>query len=785
MGLETLVVAGSLWLFGKYNSKFVDGLLNFLKESGLRSADLAKWAKYGWSFAPVKYDNRMRELYSTIPMLGKTKPVSLEGIFTDVYVLNELTAFRRFDISKLKEMNKDSESLGKETSRINGLELVKDSASAKDSKNNRLFILGKPGAGKTTFLKYLALQAANGVIDKVPIFVSIKEWDDSGLDLLPFIVKQFEICDFPNADLFVKYVLKHGYAIVLFDGLDEVKQEERRREKTISSLRDFSTQYWDSQCLITCRIAATEYSFEHFQYIELADFTDGQIDQYVSKWFKEEPKKLELFKEEFSKAENKGLREIARQPILLGLICIYFDEMLVFAHRRVEIYEKALEALLIKWDSSRLIRRDEIYRGLSLGRKLEMFARIAARTFQDNEYFLPQDKLARYIVEYLLQLPNAEAEIDIDGIAVLKAIEERHGIFSERANSIYSFSHLTFQEYFAAKHIASDNSGRALRNLLNKDIVTDDRWYEVIRFTASLQGNADLFFDLFKKAIGEFISSDPELDKFLRWAEVKANSVIIREEQPIARSVYCLLGIIADHALCMDANPLDLGEKSSFWVNSPAPAIISFITGKQGDQTSLTRALSSMRNSILDLDKTLHEEDDTTHPLVKQSLLTLISYVHTFLQAPVVGYDYMLDIGLLYLLNIALVLKRISHKQSLSWIAPQFKALILRVQVLSSAGKQSLLAGMLAEMAMLLDEPYKDTWIKLANDLHETMRQTRNIGHDWQLTTLQYRNIREYFKVNTLLYECLRQAVVSDRSSILNSFLVLEQSTGSIDSTVS
>lgn len=422
MGLETLIVASSLWLFGKYHSKFVDGLLNFLKESGLNSSDLAKWAKYGWTLAPVRYDNRMRELYSKTPMLGKSTPVSLEGIFTDVYVLSELTAFRRFDISKLREVSKDPVALEDDVNRINGLDLVKKS----DSK--RLFILGKPGAGKTTFLRYLVLQAANGVLDKVPIFVSLKEWDDSGLELFPFLVKQFEICDFPNADLFVKYILKSGYAMVLFDGLDEVKQEAGRREKTISSLRDFSTQYWDSQCLITCRIAATEYSFHHFQYIELADFTDEQIDQYVGKWFKGEPKKLELFQEEFEKAENKGLREIARQPILLGLICIYFDEMLVFAHRHVEIYEKALEALLVKWDSSRLIRRDEIYRGLSLGRKLEMFARIAARTFQDNEYFLPQDKLAHYIVEYLRQLPNAEDEIDIDGVAVLKAIEEQHGI---------------------------------------------------------------------------------------------------------------------------------------------------------------------------------------------------------------------------------------------------------------------------------------------------------------------------------------------------------------------
>src|SRR6185369_4492754 len=101
--------------------------------------------------------------------------------------------------------------------------------------------------------KYLALKATDGVLDKVPIFVSLKQWDDSNLELFPFLVKQFEICDFPNADLFVRFILKHGYALVLFDGLDEVKQEAGRRDKMIHALRDFSDQYWDSQCVITCR----------------------------------------------------------------------------------------------------------------------------------------------------------------------------------------------------------------------------------------------------------------------------------------------------------------------------------------------------------------------------------------------------------------------------------------------------------------------------------------------------------------------------------------------------
>jgi predicted NACHT family NTPase len=52
--------------------------------------------------------------------------------------------------------------------RIPGLEAVE--------KHRRLMVLGKPGAGKTTFLKYLAMQCITGgyAADKVPFFVTLK-----------------------------------------------------------------------------------------------------------------------------------------------------------------------------------------------------------------------------------------------------------------------------------------------------------------------------------------------------------------------------------------------------------------------------------------------------------------------------------------------------------------------------------------------------------------------------------------------------------------------------------
>ncbi len=57
---------------------------------------------------------------------------------------------------------------------------------------------------------------------------------------------------------------------------------------------------------------------------------------------------------------------------------------------------------------------------------------------------------------YLKGVPGLE---EPDGEVVLKAMEAQHGIFVERARRIHSFSHLTLQEYFAARYIV-DNEQR-------------------------------------------------------------------------------------------------------------------------------------------------------------------------------------------------------------------------------------------------------------------------------------------------------------------------------------
>lgn len=503
--LQELTPVG-IWLWENFGKEIINKALD--KSNDKLASTLEK---FKWREAANRYRCRLQDLYSTVRMLGNPNPVPLEGIYTDLYILDRPTAFYRYDIERLRQEHTETGSLSSKKERRNALDLVNE--------KDRLFILGKPGAGKTTLLKYITLLGAQEKIQSVPIFISLNDFAQSKLDLREYIEQQFEICSFPDAANFIEDgLLKKGRAIILFDGLDEVNEESGERQKITRTLSIFTSQYPANKYVVTCRVAAMDYSFEKFPYVEIADFTSQQIESFAKKWFVSNPSKGPLFIKELSKEQNSGLRELAQTPILLNLLCLNFEETFSFPPRRVEIYEEAIDALLKKWDVSRNIKRDDIYKGLSVGRKRQLFSKIAADYFDAGEIFFKEKDVAKKITEFLETLPIMEGSDPPDGETVLKAIEAQHGLLVERAYGIHSFSHLTLQEYFVAKYIVDHISDGALKKLIQNNLI-DNRWREVFLLTSSLLAEASAFLAQFQKAANGLIEGDEEVNAVVNWAK--------------------------------------------------------------------------------------------------------------------------------------------------------------------------------------------------------------------------------------------------------------------------
>jgi predicted NACHT family NTPase len=435
-----------------------------------------------------RYCGRIEQRHNQMKVIGMSRPVPIRAIFVRVNVLEKVPARHRSPIEELERNYEVEAGFGRATTTVDGLKVVNTDA--------RLAVLGRPGGGKTTFLKWIALSAIDGKLKQkqVPVLIPLKSWSDGKDTIREAINAEFKVCGFEEPNAFVDRLLDKGALILLLDALDEI-DDKKRFDAAVKEIRDLSDKYPKIRVVISCRSAAYTYLFEQFTDVELADFQWHQMEQFIKRWFIDSPHKRELCIAELKREKNRSIRELCRTPLLLTLMCLVFDDGMAFPNNRAELYREAVDVLLKRWDTSRSIRRNTAYEQLSLKKKELLLGRIAQKYFEQGKIFFRQEEVERMISEFMHSLkPNTDGtQSDVDAGEVLREIEAQHGLLVERATRIYSFSHLTFQEYFTARMITDTPDNKSAMEALIAKRALDPRWREVFILATGLLSQADDF----------------------------------------------------------------------------------------------------------------------------------------------------------------------------------------------------------------------------------------------------------------------------------------------------
>ena len=492
-------LTGTLWDIGK---RFVGTSFNYFRDRQQVTAAARSYAD--------KYRNR----YGKIRLLRMPQEIDLESVYTAVKFLDRLSIENRFgSISDLEEHYRNQ---GKRKFQTGECQSIMGSEVA--NTHQYLYVLANPGAGKSTFLRRVGLEAIKGIAGKyqhsvIPVMLELKQFNKETVDLIKLItaiITELSYFGFPDCENITEQLLKQGKLLLLFDSLDEVPNAYRNDVQ--NAIANLLTKYEQNRFILSCRIAAYESTMTNFKMIELADFDDLQIEKFITNWFISEPEIGQECWQELQQTDNKAAKELAQTPLLLTFLCLVYQENYSFPKQRSQLYVEALDILLRKWDAERRIKRDEIYKNWNINLEKTLLADIAYDYFKNDQLFFTKQEIIEYITVFLADtVDNAKY---LDGEAVLKAIAIQQGIFVERATGVYSFSHLTLQEYLTAQYISDDNQ---LIEKLVTEHLTDDRWKEVFLLVAGIKNNADRLLELMATKTSKLINTSKLKDLLLEW----------------------------------------------------------------------------------------------------------------------------------------------------------------------------------------------------------------------------------------------------------------------------
>jgi len=413
--------------------------------------------------------------------------IPLDKVFIKLNFTSESNHVERLDWEELAERRQERGREARRTETIT-LSLSEALSEALQQKYRCLIIRGAPGSGKTTLLRWLAVtfatqrQADSDRLGaqfeqgRFPVLIELRRFGVR-LQKLAELSHTFDlaevIADYLSQDArfghperaWVEQQLQQP-CVMLLDGLDEVA-DATARQRLLEAVRVLTSNplYQDLICILTTRPHGFQgLQLSGFVQTEVKPFDAQDVTQFIQQWYRsaygDTPESQQEARELLAQVAGKErVAELATNPLLCTIIAVIYRNNRVLPNRRVELYLECCKMMLDTWERNKLIKESGLIRGfISWQDKLELLMPIAYWFHGETERLaVPEDEVVQQLViESQRSHPEKDKQLlKQEAREFITIIRDRSGLLQGRGDGTLEFSHRTFQEYLAARHIAS------------------------------------------------------------------------------------------------------------------------------------------------------------------------------------------------------------------------------------------------------------------------------------------------------------------------------------------
>lgn len=328
-----------------------------------------------------------------------------------------------------------------------GSEKITISTLFKRSEN--LVLLGEPGSGKTTCLKFFVSQVlTSGPNTALPLLIRLRDLSGGRtvtaalMEVLGQSQLESHGQEYSLRAYLVDYLGQLG-ATLLIDGLDEIEQSSRA--SIVEEIRYYLLHAIRYRVLVACRTSAFRLDVENATSVVIAPFEREHVLDFSAKWLG--PEKGSQFSTAILSQPYFGLE---CRPLILAHLCALFERSGIPSKPR-SFYRKVLVLFLEEWDEQRSIARRSTFSRLDLIAREQLLESLAYQlsrlapeksTFSSDE----MEHAYRHVCEQF-SLPRTE------GLKILREICTDSGLLQELQSSSFAFLHSSLQEFLAASHV--------------------------------------------------------------------------------------------------------------------------------------------------------------------------------------------------------------------------------------------------------------------------------------------------------------------------------------------